>query len=106
MYLANAQAHGATVVHVFTQFTQILYHRGWRCTALCLLTKSVCLRRSNIREQQPWSQFLGHFTVLLENELCLLTPLPTRHSMLIFNYQDLHQSVNLDLGGMVVSKYK
>ena len=48
---------------------------------------------------QPWPQPLENFTVLLEKELFFLLPFPTPNSMLILNHRDLHQSVNIDLGG-------
>ena len=61
---------------------------------------------SENNSDHDWSQFLGHFTVLLEIELCLLLPLPTPNSMLILSHRDSHQSVNIDLRGRGVSKNK
>ena len=57
------------------------------CTVLANCPRYQIWNQKNVLQKlQPWSELLGHFPVLLENELCLLLPLPTPKSMLISNH--------------------
>ena len=55
---------------------QFLSHLNQALSFGIVVWDSKLLRHGSWGEQQPWSQFLEHLTVLLKNELCLLLLLP------------------------------